>query len=925
MASSNGTRPAGSNATTTVPSTIADVILGGDNNRGTNLTLADLLEIRNYTDRATGLNCSWIASRHVCPEGRFCPTGSADASYPCPTGFWCPYDTAHPVYCCPGFYCASPNRIAVCPEGSYCPRGSNRPFPCHFFLAQCKPGTAVPTRVGVFVVFGAFAVVALLAFILRAKRQKRARLQRALQLDLTAAPTPVLNFFPLSTSSDAAEDGSERVSAAPNLRQRAGFSDESTSASTAIELDTLGAGPRKNTGLLDTGGQVIADVTRAEVPAVHFHVRFEGITKTLNNGATILRDVSGELRPGKLAGILGGSGSGKSSFLNTLAGKTRRTGGTVYLNDVEDEMARYAKLIGFVPQEDIMLRDLTVRDILRHSAHMRLPAALPTPEKDRRVKELMAYLGLLGVADSIIGDERVRGISGGQRKRVNIGMELVAEPSILLLDEPTSGLDSSTSLELCSLLKRIAVEKGLVVAAVVHSPSQQCFELFDDVTLLGTGGRVVYTGARRYALEYLRNLGFVKPASQSEPEFFLDVVTGKVPLAWNPQFRAHDLFDYWDAFRRGAAISDNHTPGNASMRSVAAEISTLARSHPANAKRRSLSNRLLDNVADVFRDLADYARDVADETAHTLKTLGVPDPVRATPGPAHTLLLCMRRAAVQIWRSWGSFMSELGVHLAAGAFISLASQDNEYLGRYPDALCDVTPFPMQPACRTPLNLLPQTGVFVSLGVLFAGISVGASTFGGAERVVYWRDVAAGMPTVPYFVAKALVDVPRIVLAGVTFSLSLVFLWPYRGLWVSICAVVVALYFAAFSMGYFISTAVHAPQAVGLVATAFALLWALVLGGLVPPLGEVEREGSGYYPFRFLWSLSAPRYAVEALFIEEAGARAWDELTQGTAVYDALGYRKDGYGAAVLNIVVIGLLWQTAALVGLKLANRERQK
>jgi hypothetical protein len=144
----------------------------------------------------------------------------------------------------------------------------------------------------------------------------------------------------------------------------------------------------------------------------------------------------------------------------------------------------------------------------------------------------------------------------------------------------------------------------------------------------------------------------------------------------------------------------------------------------------------------------------------------------------------------------------MGIHLATGFFISLASQSNDYLGRYPREMCEVTPFPLQSACQVPSNRIPQTGLFISLGVLFSGISVGSNTFGN-EIVVYWRDVSGGMPTVPYFFAKVLVDLPRIVFSGFMFSLSLIFLWPYRGEWLEICIIVVALYFSAFCMGKYL--------------------------------------------------------------------------------------------------------------------------
>ena len=116
---------------------------------------------------------------------------------------------------------------------------------------------------------------------------------------------------------------------------------------------------------------------------------------------------------------------------------------------------------------------------------MRLPRHYTAPEIKEKVDVIIKSLGIDHVKNSIIGNEETRGISGGQRKRVNIGMELVAEPSILFLDEPTSGLDSSTAFEVVSNLKKIAIKQGLTVAAVIHSPSPSTFKEFDDLLLLG--------------------------------------------------------------------------------------------------------------------------------------------------------------------------------------------------------------------------------------------------------------------------------------------------------------------------------------------------------------------------------------------------------------------------------------------------------
>ena len=131
---------------------------------------------------------------------------------------------------------------------------------------------------------------------------------------------------------------------------------------------------------------------------------------------------------------------GKTTFLNLMSGKLDRSGGTVRVNGEETELTRYRKIIGYVPQDDIMLRELTVEENVTHSALMRLPLEWKREKKLAQVDEILKALEIDHVRDVVVGDERRRGISGGQRKRVNIAMEMVTKPSLLCLDEPTSGL-----------------------------------------------------------------------------------------------------------------------------------------------------------------------------------------------------------------------------------------------------------------------------------------------------------------------------------------------------------------------------------------------------------------------------------------------------------------------------------------------------
>eukprot|EP00128_Syssomonas_multiformis_P010869 Colp12_sorted_trinity150504_noHs@28162 len=153
---------------------------------------------------------------------------------------------------------------------------------------------------------------------------------------------------------------------------------------------------------------------------------------------------------------------------------------------------------------------------------MRLPKGFTNAERHTMVEDTLLMLGLARVRDSLIGNELVRGISGGQRKRVNVGIEVVADPKVIFLDEPTSGLDATSSLTVLQSLKELAVCRNTAVVAVIHQPRYDLFMLFDDLLLLGVGGVTVYNGPTKDVEPYFQSLGFVVPPKANPADFFID-------------------------------------------------------------------------------------------------------------------------------------------------------------------------------------------------------------------------------------------------------------------------------------------------------------------------------------------------------------------------------------------------------------------
>ncbi|XP_059504311.1 broad substrate specificity ATP-binding cassette transporter ABCG2 isoform X2 [Stegostoma tigrinum] len=238
----------------------------------------------------------------------------------------------------------------------------------------------------------------------------------------------------------------------------------------------------------------------------------------------ILNGVNGIMGPGMNA-ILGPTGSGKSSLLDILAARKDPSGlkGQVLI-DGAPQPSNFKCISGYVVQDDVVMGTLTVRENLQFSAALRLSNSIRNKEKNDRIDQIIKQLGLIKVADSKVGTPFIRGVSGGERKRTNIGMELIIDPSVLFLDEPTTGLDASTALAVLLLLQRMS-RKGKTIIFSIHQPRYSIFKLFGSLTLLANG-RLVYHGPSAEALDYFSGIGYTCEPFNNPADFFLDVVNG---------------------------------------------------------------------------------------------------------------------------------------------------------------------------------------------------------------------------------------------------------------------------------------------------------------------------------------------------------------------------------------------------------------
>lgn len=230
------------------------------------------------------------------------------------------------------------------------------------------------------------------------------------------------------------------------------------------------------------------------------------ITKTVKvkgKKKDISQHVSLSIKPGQFVAFVGGSGAGKSTFMNCISGVSRPTSGKVYVNgnDLFKNYAVLKNIIGYVPQQDIVFTDLTLKDMLKYAAELRMPDDATEEEKKNRIKAVLETVELTGKEDVMI-----KNLSGGQRKRASIAVELIADPKLFFLDEPTSGLDPGTERSIMKTLRKMA-DSGKTIILVTHTTLN--LHLCDKIAFFGTEGRLCFSGAPNEALSFFNVTDFV--------------------------------------------------------------------------------------------------------------------------------------------------------------------------------------------------------------------------------------------------------------------------------------------------------------------------------------------------------------------------------------------------------------------------------
>ncbi|XP_028792017.1 ABC transporter G family member 28-like [Neltuma alba] len=600
-------------------------------------------------------------------------------------------------------------------------------------------------------------------------------------------------------------------------------------------------------------------------------VAFKDLTLTLNaKNKHLLRCVTGELHPGRVSAVMGPSGAGKTTFLSALTGKATgcHTTGLVLINGKVESIRSYKKIIGFVPQDDIVHGNLTVEENLWFSARCRLSADLPKAEKVLVVERVIESLGLQAIRDSLVGTVERRGISGGQRKRVNVGLEMVMEPSLLILDEPTSGLDSSSSQLLLRALRREALE-GVNICMVLHQPSYTLFKMFDDFILLAKGGLIVYHGPVKKVEEYFSSLGIVVPDRVNPPDYYIDILEGIVKPSSSTAVNYKQLPVRW-MLHNGYPVPLDLLQGVEGMEGTSGESSTHGAATPAaEAEDPSLAGEIWQDVKVNVEKQKDFFR----YTFFTSNDLSN----RVTPGVFQQYRYFLGRSGKQRLREARTQAVDFLILLLAGICLgTLAKVSDETFGA---------------------TGYTYTVIAVSLLCKIAALR----TF-SLDKLHYWRESASGMSSLAYFLAKDTVDHFNTLIKPVVYLSMFYFFNNPRSSVVDNYFVLLCLVYCVTGIAYILAISLEPGP---------AQLWSVLLPVVLTLVATSDSVAESSFMGKVA-DVCYAKWALEAFVISNAKRYAGVWLITRCGALNLRGYDLNNWYQCLIFLVVTGVLSRIVA-------------
>ncbi|PQE26905.1 ATP-binding cassette sub-family G member 2 protein [Rutstroemia sp. NJR-2017a BVV2] len=816
-----------------------------------------------------------------CLKGFYCPNNNASAlpQY-CPPVAACQAQrlsggtcipaqgTFEPSICETGYYCPPPgNNQIKCPAGSFCRQGSDLPIKCAI-ASRCPEGSSRDMSfgpMGILIIVDILLLVAVGGLKLKEKFYNRGhRKEKRSNRQTFTKPGRFRNrdyaqlhdeqLMVAREQNDIAME--ERIM---NLRRKPTGFEEFAELEGGIGEGNTYNGEGEDEAM-STDLQLFVQSLSKCLGASKFGLTFEFEDLKFHPPKAkkpILSNVSGLIDAGSLWGVMGASGAGKSTFVNVLMGKTKNTGGITKVNGVAGNIAKYKKIIGYVPQDDIVLPELTVRENILHSARIRLPCTWSDSEIQNHVDILIACLQLAHVKDSLVGSTAAPVISGGQRKRVSIGMELAAAPMALFLDEPTSGLDATAANSIMKTLKALS-RLGMTIVTIIHQPRQEIFESLDSLVLLGAG-RMIYLGPQVEMKPHFEGLGFQFPNHGNPSDVMGDIIAGEGRL-----------------YKR---------TGDASIQPLIDQWQSRPRSSMEEAKGPAIS-------------MAE-----SNALSSTIKTRGM--------YWYKQIYYCFLRSMVQQCRLKESFFFELGVGAMAGFLIGLAELNQKGLnfrGIF------VEPYEML-STSIDYSSVPQMALLVGLAIGLTASAPGVKIF-GEEKLVYWREAAAGHNRFAYYVGKVLSTIPRMILANFHFTVLFALLTTPRISWTDMFTANLLYFWCIYGLASCVSMVTRRED--GPLLSVMASLIVGVLNGMSPSLKKVRS-----WHVVWLWRASPGTWLAEGYFTQNVSPLRY--LYDIDTAKAAVGFNLGRFQQDMLMLLALGAIYRVVAFLGLRFMYRHKQR
>jgi len=541
------------------------------------------------------------------------------------------------------------------------------------------------------------------------------------------------------------------------------------------------------------------------------------------NGKQILKDVCGCVKHGRFTAVLGPSGSGKSTLLNLLAGRQRFTGpggkapfsGTVSVSGTPIDVMAYRSNIAYVMQDDSLLATETPRECIRLSAQLRLGGR--SQDHEALVDSMLSTLGLTKCSNTIVGSALLKGISGGERKRTSVGVELVTSPKMFFLDEPLSGLDSYAAFTLTKALKELA-QAGVPVLCTVHQPSSEIFAMFNDVIILHDG-EVVYHG----------------PVS---------LLAGH--------------FGQWEA------CPLNFNPAD--------HVMFLLQKEAEELRPRILEMKMAWKASGLHKEMMRWQEDLGQAAMHRVSTgSGNPSPAqcvvveegRRRQGFFGELAVLTAREYRAIVRNKGVLAARLGMSIFLAGLYAWLFAGSAGAGDDPSQEKSCLPLPHFNPSACSADFQAQFGTLVSLAI---SSMMGAAqpillTFPN-ERPVFLREYAAKQyGVVPYFLSKTFMEMPVVLLTQLITWVISYWIMGLHGSFMILVLVSWALGLASSSLGLVVGCAVSSAQK-AIQLAPLALIPQMLFSGLFLPIQKIPPS------LRWVQHVCPLKYAIDLTALTE---------------------------------------------------------